>query len=97
MLYKDADLDNRSFGLLHCWNLLQHAQKWKDLHVHSNNKKQKTSTTTSLRSSTTRTNESQHVDVEYGPSHTSPRKGRPEGHTKEKERRGKNHVGYGSW
>ena len=29
-LYKAKDKDGRSFGLLHCWNILQHEQKWKD-------------------------------------------------------------------
>jgi len=39
VLYKDADPDKRSFGLLHCWNLLQHAQKWNDLPCNNTNKK----------------------------------------------------------
>ena len=95
MLYKDADPDNRSFGLLHCWNLLQHAQKWKDLPVNSNNKKQKTSSTASPRLATPGTHESRHIDEEDGPSHTSPRKGRPDGQKKEKERRGKNPIVQG--
>ncbi|RLN21711.1 glutathione S-transferase T3-like [Panicum miliaceum] len=87
-LYKDADPDKKSFSLLHCWNLLHHAKKWKDLPSNSNNKKQKTSTTKSQRSGTPRTHESHHADEEDGPSHTSPRKGRPDGQKEEKERQG---------
>ena len=79
VLYKDADPDNKSFGLLHCWNLLQHAQKWKDLPCNSTNKKQKTSSTASPRAAIPGTHESHHGDEEDGPSHTSPRKGRPDG------------------
>jgi len=92
VLYKDADPDNKSFGLLHCWNLLQHAQKWKDLPCNSTNKKQKTSSTASPRAATPGTHESHHGDEEDGPSHTSPRKGRPDGQKKVKERRGKNPI-----
>ncbi|PUZ76493.1 hypothetical protein GQ55_1G295500 [Panicum hallii var. hallii] len=87
VLYKDANSDKRSFGLMHYWNLLlQHAQKWKDLPCNSNNKKQKTSNTTNPWSATLGTHENRHVDEEEGPSHTSPRKGRPDGQKKEKER-----------
>ncbi|CAL5052692.1 unnamed protein product [Urochloa decumbens] len=87
VMYKDHDKDKRSFGLLHCWNLLQHAPKWKDLpcnNTNSSSKKQKTSS-----NATPGTNESRHAEEEDGPSHTSPMKGRPDGQKKEKERRGK--------
>jgi hypothetical protein len=98
VLYKDNDQYKRSFTLLHCWNLLQHAQKWKDLPCNNsnNNKKQKTSSKASPRSATPGTNESCHGDEEDGPSHTSPTKGsRPDGQKKEKQRRAKNPIPNG--
>ncbi|RLN25400.1 uncharacterized protein C2845_PM07G12180 [Panicum miliaceum] len=93
VFYKGVDQDKRSFGLLHCWNFLQHAPKWKDLpynNINSNSKKQKISS-----NATPGTKESHHADEEDGPSHTSPRKGLPDGQKKEKERRGKNTVSHG--
>jgi hypothetical protein len=96
VLYKDHDLDKRSFTLLHYWNLLQHAQKWKELPCNNNNKKQKTSSKASHNSATPGTHESCHVDVEDGPSHTSPTKeSRPDGQKKEKQKRGKNPIAHG--
>ena len=80
---------------MHCWNLLQHAQKWKDLPCNNTNKKQKTSSTASPRAATPGTHESHYGDEEDGLSHTSPRKGRSDGQKKEKERRGKNPIAHG--
>ncbi|CAL4919738.1 unnamed protein product [Urochloa decumbens] len=91
--YKAADKHNRSFVLLHCWNMLRHTQKW--LALPMNNKRQKTSSNASPRSCTLGTNESHHADEEEGPCHTSPRKERPDGKKKEKARRGKNPVSDG--
>ncbi|XP_062204912.1 glutathione S-transferase T3-like [Phragmites australis] len=90
-LYKSKDPKGRSFGLLHCWNILQHEQKWKDRCVQ---KKQKTSSTGSL-SSTPETNES-HLEDD-GEGHTSEPVVRPGGRKAEKERqrRGKNPVSPG--
>lgn len=58
-------------------------------------KKQKSSSREGPRSCTPETNESHLGDEEQGPSHTSPRKGRPIGKKKEKDRRGKNLVAHG--
>ena len=90
-LYKSKDPKGRSFGLLHCWNILQHEQKWKD---RCGEKKQKTSTTGSP-SSSPGTNES-HLEVD-GEGHTSAPVVRPVGSKAEKERqrRGKNPVSSG--
>jgi hypothetical protein len=96
VLYKDHDPDNKSFGLLHCWNLLKHAQKWKDLPCNNSNKKQNTASKASPRSATLGTHEGRHIDEEDGPSHTSPTKAsRPDGRKKEKQRRGKNPIAHG--
>jgi hypothetical protein len=57
-------------------------------------KKHKTSSTASPGSCTPGTHESKYADEEDGPSHTSPRKGRPDG-KKEKARRGKNPNSHG--
>ncbi|OEL33489.1 hypothetical protein BAE44_0005493 [Dichanthelium oligosanthes] len=93
ILYKAGDPHNRSLPFLHCWNVLQHTEKW--LNLPCNNKKQKTSSNTSPRSCAPGTNESHHANEEEGPSHTSPRKDRPDGKRKEKARRGKNPVSHG--
>ncbi|CAN6201439.1 unnamed protein product [Urochloa humidicola] len=92
-MYKAADKHNKSFVLLHCWNMLRHTQKWLALPI--NNKRQKTSSNASPRSCTPGTNESHHADEEEGPCHTSPRKERPDGKKKEKARRGKSLVSDG--
>ena len=76
---------------MHCWNVLQHEQKWTDQRPA---KKQKSSSREGPRSCTPETNESHLGDEEQGPNHTSPRKGRPIG-KKEKDRRGKNLVAHG--
>uniref|UniRef100_A0A0A9G5T2 No apical meristem-associated C-terminal domain-containing protein n=1 Tax=Arundo donax TaxID=35708 RepID=A0A0A9G5T2_ARUDO len=54
-LYKSKDKNKKSFGLLHCWNILQHEQKWKD---RCSQKKQKISANASSGTSTSGTNES---------------------------------------
>ena len=79
-LYKSKDPKGRSFGLLHCWNILQHEQKWKDRCVQ---KKQKSSGTGSP-SSSPGTNESHQEDD--GEGHTSEPVVRPGGRKAEKER-----------
>jgi len=92
-LYQEKDPEGKPFIFMHCWNKLQHEQKWADLGCEtsqSSQKKQKTSSTTSLGSCTLGTHESKYADEDNGPSHTSPRKGRPDGKKKEKARRGKN-------
>jgi len=91
-MYKEKDEKKRSFSLMHCWNVLQHEQKWTDQRPA---KKQKSSSREGPRSCTPETNESHLGDEEQGPSHTSPRKGRPIGKKKEKDRRGKNLVAHG--
>jgi len=58
---------------MHCWNVLQHEQKWTDQRPA---KKQKSSSREGPRSCTPETNESHLGDEEQGPSHTSPRKDR---------------------
>jgi hypothetical protein len=78
---------------MHRWNKLQHEQKWADLGCEtsqSSQKKHKTSSTISTRSCTPGTHESKYADEEDGPSHTSSRKGRPDGKKKKKACRGKN-------
>ena len=92
-MYQAKDPEGKSFTFIHCWNKLKHEQKWADLGCEtsqSSQKKHKTSSTTSPWSCTPGTHESKHADEEEGPSHTSPRKGRPDGKKKEKARRGKN-------
>uniref|UniRef100_A0A0A9DVW5 No apical meristem-associated C-terminal domain-containing protein n=1 Tax=Arundo donax TaxID=35708 RepID=A0A0A9DVW5_ARUDO len=90
IVYKKKDPKGKSFPFLHCWNVLQHAQKWSDI---GSQKKQKTCSNSIPRSSTPGTNESHHVEEDDGVTHTSPLKTRerPEGKKKAKER-GKNHA-----
>jgi hypothetical protein len=89
-IYQEKDPDGKSFAFMHCWNKLHNEQKWADLGYEtsqSSQKKQKTSSTASPGSCTPGTHESTYADEEEGPSHTSPRKGRPDGKKKEKARR----------
>ena len=79
-MYQAKDPEGKSFTFIHCWNKLKHEQKWADLGCENLSKlleKHKTSSTASPGSCTPRTHESKHADEEEGPSHTSPRKGRP--------------------
>ncbi|CAD6249390.1 unnamed protein product [Miscanthus lutarioriparius] len=72
--------------------MARNEQKWTDQRPA---KKHKSSSRESPRSCTPETNESHLGDEEQGPSHTSPKKGRPIGKKKEKDRRGKNLVAHG--
>jgi hypothetical protein len=92
-LYQEKDPEGKPFIFMHYWNKLQHEQKWADLGCEtsqSSQKKQKTFSTISIGSCTPGTHESKYADEEDGPSHTSSRKGRPDGKKKKKACRGKN-------
>jgi hypothetical protein len=64
-LYQEKDPKGKPFIFMHCWNKLQHEQKWADLgcEISQNSKKKhKTSSTTSTGSCTPRTHESKYAD-----------------------------------
>ncbi|CAL5049400.1 unnamed protein product [Urochloa decumbens] len=79
------------FGMLHCWNVLQHEQKWHDTCA---NKKQKTAANASPGTSTPPSNANGQGADEAGGSQGAGDaiNGRPDGRKKEKERqrKGKN-------
>jgi len=87
--------EEKSFTLLHCWNILKHEQKW---HEACANKKQKTSSNSSPRTSTPAANASGVAAQEEGASQsTDATNARPDGRKKEKERqrKGKNPMSPG--
>jgi hypothetical protein len=94
-MYQEKDPEGKPFTFMHCWNRLQHEQKWVDLGCETSQsslKKHKSSSAASPGSCTPETHDSKYADEEDGLSHTSLRKGRPDGKKKEKARRGKNPI-----
>ncbi|KAL6662025.1 hypothetical protein ACP70R_001409 [Stipagrostis hirtigluma subsp. patula] len=92
-LYKAKDKNGKSFGLLHCWNILQHEQKW--IERCSQKKKQKTCSNASPGMSTPGTSESRHEEGREGLlSGPMEKEQRPPGKKGEKERlrRGKSSI-----
>ncbi|XP_062208354.1 uncharacterized protein LOC133909820 isoform X3 [Phragmites australis] len=94
-VYKSKEKNGKSFGLLHCWNVLQHEQKWKN---RCSQKKQKACSNASSGPSTPGSNESCHDAGVEGLTPDSPEEEqRPPGkkREKERERRGKSSVSSG--
>ncbi|CAN6286915.1 unnamed protein product [Urochloa humidicola] len=90
-LYKAEDHENKSFQLLHCWNILKTQPKWHDkqkqlaAEKQLGNKKQKANTDSSPRTSTPIDVDSTNLDIaENGPPETDVPK-RPMGKKKAKE------------